>query len=188
MKINQHSNKMKHLKLFLFGMALFLAVTTQAQVSVNVNIGSPPMWGPVGYTNVQYYYLPDVYAYYDINASMFIYQSGGIWVHRSYLPTRYRNYDLYNGYKVVMTDYHGSSPYYHHAEYKRKYAQGYRGPAQHNIGARPEHGNSQGNSEFRNKSYKASDYKNGKPNGKGNNKHSGHDNGNQKKGGGHGKK
>jgi hypothetical protein len=31
-----------------------------SQVSVNVNIGSPPLWGPSGYSNIDYYYLPDV--------------------------------------------------------------------------------------------------------------------------------
>ena len=128
---------MKTLKTVIIGVALFVAVSLQAQVAVNINLGAPPMWGPVGYTNVQYYYLPDVEAYYDIPSSMFIYQSGGLWVHRTYLPVRYRSYDLYSGYKVVMTDYHGSKPYFHHKEYKMKYAKGYRGPAQKNIGERP---------------------------------------------------
>jgi len=188
---------MKSLTIFLFGTALFLAVATKAQVSVNVNIGAPPMWGPAGYSNVQYYYLPDVYAYYDINKSMFIYQSNGVWIHRTYLPTRYRNYDLYNGYKVVMTDYHGSRPYYNHNEYKHKYAKGYRGQVQHNIGERSEHGNSGGNGEFRNQPHKSSSYSKSKGNGhsngegnrQGNNKNSkkgnSHDKGN---GEGHGKK
>ena len=142
----------------------------QAQVSVNVNLGSPPMWGPAGYADVQYYYLPDVYAYYNIHSSMFIYQSGGIWVHRTYLPSRYRNYDLYSGYKVVLTDYQGNKPYVHYKEHKTKYAKGYRGPAQHNIGSRP------GNRNSRTK---------GNPEG-----HSNHenikDNGSQKNNGNHG--
>lgn len=181
------SDKMKILKLFIIVLALFLAGTTQAQVSVNVNIGSPPMWGPVGYTNVQYYYLPDVEAYYDVPSAMFIYQSGGVWIHRTYLPVRYRNYDLYSGYKVVMTDYHGSKPYYHHRDYKVRYAKGYHGPAQKNIGEKPGKGNSKGNSKFRSHSYKASSYSkgknegHGKSNGQGNNKSS-------KKGKSHGKK
>ncbi len=154
---------MKTLKLLIIVMALFLAGTAKAQVSVNVNIGSPPMWGPVGYSNVQYYYLPDVEAYYDVPSSMFIYQSGGVWIHRTYLPVRYRNYDLYSGYKVVMTDYHGSKPYYHHKEYKVRYAKGYHGPAQKNIGEKPGKGHSNGNnSQFRNQSYKASNYSKGK--------------------------
>jgi hypothetical protein len=156
---------MKAFKLIVIVMALFLAGTTQAQVSVNVNIGSPPMWGPVGYSNVQYYYLPDVEAYYDVPSSMFIYQSGGVWIHRTYLPVRYRNYDLYSGYKVVMTDYHGSQPYYHHSDYKVRYAKGYHGPAQKNIGSKPGKSHSNGNSEFRNKSYKSSSYSKGHSNG-----------------------
>lgn len=178
---------MKTLKLIILAVGLFFAGSSQAQVSVNVNIGTPPMWGPVGYTDVQYYYLPDVYSYYDVHSSMFIYQSGGVWVHRTYLPSRYRNYDLYNGYKVVMTDYHGKQPYYNYSDYKVKYAKGYRGPAQKNIGAKPGKGHSNGNnSQFRNKSYKSSNYDKGHSNsnkGKGNGE--GHGKGN---GGGHGKK
>lgn len=128
---------MKSLKIVVLGMALFMAGTVQAQVALSVNIGSPPMWGPVGYSNAQYYYLPDVESYYDVPSSMFIYQNDGVWIRRSYLPVRYRNYNLYNGYKVVMVDYHGSTPYYNHKFYKQKYAKGYRGPAQKTIGSKP---------------------------------------------------
>lgn len=126
-------------------MVLFLSNTAMAQVSVNINFGPPPMWGPVGYTDVRYYYLPDVEAYYDIQTSMFIYYGGGVWVHRAYLPSRYRNYDLYNGYKVVMTDYRGDAPYANFNHHKKQYARGYRGAPQRSIGNRPSHGNSRGN-------------------------------------------
>lgn len=125
----------------MIGMAMILASAAHAQVSVNVNIGSPPMWGPVGYTNVQYYYLPDVEAYYDIHSSMFIYYTGGAWVHRAYLPGKYKNYDLYGGYKVVMRDYHGNAPYSNFKDYKAKYRKGYHGEMQRTIGERPGHGN-----------------------------------------------
>lgn len=130
---------MKALKLIALFTVLFLAGNTQAQVSVNVNIGAPPLWGPVGYTEVQYYYLPDVEAYYDVPNSMFIYYVGGTWVHRTYLPRRYRSYDLYGGYKVVMSDYHGHTPYVHYKEHRSKYAKGYRGHEQKSIGERPAH-------------------------------------------------
>jgi hypothetical protein len=175
---------MKTFKVLLFVIALFVVSSLKAQVSVNVNIGAPPMWGPVGYSNVQYYYLPDVEAYYDVPSSMFIYQSGGTWIHRSYLPVRYRNYDLYNGYKVVMTDYHGNKPYYHHNDYKVRYAKGYRGPAQKNIGYKHENGHSEGNSQFRNQSYKSSGYSREK--GEGHEKSESHGNNNSNKGNGHG--
>jgi len=172
---------MKTLKLGLVGIMLVFAVASQAQVAVTVNIGAPPMWGPVGYSGVQYYYLPDVQAYYDVPASMFIYQSGGIWIHRTYLPTRYRNYDLYSGYKVVLRDYHGHTPYNHYKEHKVKYVKGYRGPAQMNIGHKPDHNYSnppnQGKSNKYKSSGKSEKRNNGKNSGNGNN----HGEGNSKK-------
>lgn len=132
---------MKIIKLVAVAFVLFIAGAANGQVSLNVNIGTPPLWGPVGYSEAQYYYLPDVEAYYDIPSSMFIYYEGSSWVRRSYLPSRYRNYDLYNGYKVVMNDYHGRTPYYNYKEYRTKYAKGYRGQTQRTIGNRPGRGN-----------------------------------------------
>lgn len=133
---------MKYFKIIIFGALLLFANAMKSQVSVNVNIGSPPQWGPVGYTEERYYYLPDVEAYYDINTSMFIYYEENIWVHRTYLPAMYRNYDLYSGYKVVLVDYRGDSPYTHFNDHKVKYAKGYHGKPQKNIGQKPGRSNS----------------------------------------------
>jgi hypothetical protein len=133
---------MKVLKLLITGLVLILAGTLQAQVSVNVTLPTPPPWGPVGYSEARYYYLPDVEAYYDVPSSMFIYNERGAWIHRSYLPGRYRNYDLYSGYKVVMSDYHGDTPYKDFKEHKMKYGRGYHREAQRTIGERPGRGNS----------------------------------------------
>ena len=137
---------MKTLKLVVLGIVLFFASATQAQVSVRFNIGSQPAWAPVGYEDSRFYYLPDVEAYYDVNNSMFIYYEGNSWIHRSYLPNRYRNYDLYSGYKVEMRGYHGKTPYYNHREYKAKYANGKNRFVQRTIGERP------GSSYYRDKS------------------------------------
>jgi hypothetical protein len=136
------SIKMKVLQLIVAGFVLLAANSAQSQVSVNVNLGSPPLWGPVGYTAVRYYYLPDVESFYDIQSSRFIYRTGGVWVHRTYLPRQYRSYDLYQGYKVVMTDYQGNTPYRYYSEYRTKYAKGYHGQAQKTFGERPGQGNS----------------------------------------------
>ncbi len=133
---------MKQLKTIAIGVIILLSFATRAQVSVNVNIGTPPLWGPVGYAETRYYYLPDVEAYYDVQSSMFIYFGGGVWIRRAYLPDRYRNYDLYNGYKVVITDYRGNDPYIHFHNHKIKYKKGYRGGPQKTIGQRPGGGNS----------------------------------------------
>ncbi len=126
---------MKTLKLIALGIILFASSAIHAQVSVNVNIGSPPAWGPVGYSNVDYYYLPDVEAYYDIRATQFIYLNGGTWTRSRYLPGPYRNYNLYNGYKVVLNDYHGSRPYSNFKSHKVKYYKGYHGKPQKSIGS-----------------------------------------------------
>ena len=143
---------MKTFKLIIVALLLFFSVSGQAQISVNVNLGSPPQWGPAGYTNVQYYYLPDVEAYYDVPTSQFIYLNGGTWVRRATLPSRYRTCDLYNGYKVVMSDYHGKTPYSNFREHKKQYAKGYRGKEQHNIGKKPDHGYPNDRNYSRNKS------------------------------------
>jgi hypothetical protein len=145
---------MKVLKFFLIGLFFSITGMMQAQVSVNVNVGTPPPWGPAGYASVNYYYLPDVEAFYDVPSSMFIYNTGGVWVHRAYLPSRYRNYDLYNGYKVVMTDYRGGNPNSYYKEFKTKYGKGYRGPSQKTIGERPGNGNSKMNMPGKGNSYK----------------------------------
>lgn len=128
---------MKALKLILIGITIFLAYAIQAQDSVNQPVYTPPPWGPAGYTNVRYYYLPDVEAYYDLQAAQFVCNSDGEWLHKSRLPSQYKNYDLYEGYKVVMIEYHGSAPYKFFEEHKANYAKGYRGPEQKTIGENP---------------------------------------------------
>jgi len=132
---------MKAIKFIILGIGLIFASEAQAQISVNLNIGTPPQWGPTGYSSARYYYLPDIEAYYDVQKSNFIYISGNSWVRRSQLPKHYRNYDLYNGYKVVMTDYRGNAPYTYYKQHKVKYKKGYRGNPQKNIGNRGGNGN-----------------------------------------------
>ncbi len=116
---------------------LVFAFQSISQVNVNVKIGTAPNWGPAGYSNVQYYYLPDIETYYDINTNMFIYIYNGVWIRRTYLPYRYRNYDLYGGYKVVLNGYHGHNPYGHFHTHRTRYYKGYHGKTQRNIGSKP---------------------------------------------------
>lgn len=127
---------MKTIKLLFAGIFL-MTLSANAQVSVNVNINTPPLWGPVGYTEARYYYIPDIEAYYDIPSAMFIYYDGGGWIRAAYLPYRYRHYDLYGAYKVCLHDY-GPNPYVYYKHHKVKYYHGYRGPHQRTHGARPQ--------------------------------------------------
>ncbi|MEL1241844.1 hypothetical protein [Flavobacterium flavipallidum] len=139
---------MKTLKFIIAAFIIFTTSTSaNAQVSVNVNIGTPPAWGPAGYANIDYYYLPDIECYYDIRHSQFIYFGNGRWIHARQLPVRYRNYDLYHGYKVVLHDYHGRTPYAYFKNHKVKYYKGYKGKPQKAIGYRKydKHDNGRGN-------------------------------------------
>lgn len=146
---------MKILKLIAVGLFLFVSNLMQSQVSVNVNIDlRPPVWGPVGYSNIAFYYLPDIEVYYDIRATQFIYFHRGRWIRSRYLPAPYRNYDLYSGYKVVLRDYHGSHPYYYFNTHRAKYYKGYKGGPQKSIGKNPNYhdhrGDNNGNRGFDN--------------------------------------
>ena len=102
----------------------FKNANAQLHFSVGVNIGAQPEWGPVGYDHADYYYMPDIGAYYDINAHQYIYQENNVWVHRGYLPDRYHNYDMYHGYKVVINN--RPNPWMHDGYYHNHYA-GFRG-------------------------------------------------------------
>ena len=165
---------MKTLKLIATGIVLLVATaTTQAQVSVNVNIGTPPAWGPAGYSNIDYYYIPDVQSYYDIRNSQFIYYGNGRWIRSRYLPQQYRNYDLYSGYKVVINDYHGRTPYIYYKDHKAKYYKGYKGKPQKTIGYR--------NNDKHDYKQKDNKHNSGNKNfNRGNGKGKGHGNGNGK--------
>jgi hypothetical protein len=121
-----NKNNMKKL---IFAVALLMGglsvqiASAQIGFRLNVNIGSQPAWGPVGYSHADYYYMPDVDAYYDVPSHMYIYNENNVWVHRAYLPERYRNYDVYHGYKVVVNQ---PNPWLKHTYYQRTYAP-YRG-------------------------------------------------------------
>ncbi len=98
----------------------------KAQVSLQINIGSQPNWGPRGYDHVDYYYLPEVESYYNVPTRQFVYLERNKWVHRKSLPNRYRNYDLYQGRKIVINQ---PQPYLQHHVYQANYS---RPTARHN--------------------------------------------------------
>lgn len=107
----------------LLGCFTFKNANAQIRISLGLNIASQPDWGPTGYDHAAYYYIPDIDGYYDVNAHQYIYFENNVWVHRTYLPVRYRNYDLYNGYKVVINE---PNPWLRNRVYRTRYAS-YRG-------------------------------------------------------------
>ncbi len=90
--------------ILLIGTGFLVHQKVDAQVKVNINIGSQPVWGPVGYDYVEYYYLPDIETYYYVPTRKFVYLNNGQWVFSTSLPSRYRSYNLNSGYKVVLNE------------------------------------------------------------------------------------
>ncbi|GAA3970252.1 hypothetical protein [Mucilaginibacter dorajii] len=111
------------MKKFILAAAIalgFLSIKpASAQISLSINIGSQPEWGPTGYDRADYYYMPDIDSYYDVNAHQYVYFNNNIWVHSTALPPRYANYDVYHGYKVVVNE---RTPWVHNTVYRTKYA------------------------------------------------------------------
>lgn len=104
---------------------IYKAADAQVRVNVSVNIGSQPDWGPSGYDYAEYYYLPDIDVYYHIPTRQYVYFENNRWFTVASLPSRYMNYDLYRGYKVVINE---SRPWLNNNTYRARYA-GYRGRA-----------------------------------------------------------
>ena len=71
---------------FVLIITFFLANISNAQIDVNINLGSQPVWGPTGYDYVEYYYLPDIDAYYNVPKQRYYYYEKGKWIYRSSLP------------------------------------------------------------------------------------------------------
>lgn len=108
---------------FLTTGLVFNQAEAQVKVNVNVNIESQPVWGPAGYDYVQYYYMPDIDVYYYVPTHRYVYLSNENWIFSPYLPTRYRNYDVFNTYKVVINE---PKAYMHHSVHVVNY-QKYKG-------------------------------------------------------------
>jgi hypothetical protein len=102
----------------LLSAALLGALSAASAQHLSINIGVQPIWGPVGYDHVEYYYLPDIDSYYYVPQHQFIYEEGGQWRRSASLPSRYGNYDLYNSHTVVVND---RNPYRHPQLYRDRY-------------------------------------------------------------------
>ena len=166
--------KLTLLTVLFLSISVFQFSKAQVKLNVNLNVGNQPTWGPVGYDHVDYYYMPDIDAYYNVPQRQFIYLQGNQWIFANSLPSRYSGYNLYNGYKVVINE---PRPYLHHNDYKIKYGKfkGGKGPRQ--VIIRDSHderyknnGRSYNNHED-NGNGKNKGKGNGKGHGKGNDKH-----------------
>jgi len=126
--------------IFLGTIAITKSANAQVQVAVNVNIGSQPAWGPVGYEYVDYYYMPDIDVYYYVPRRQFIYFSNGRWIFATSLPGAFRHYDFYSGYKVVINE---PKPYLRGNVFRERYAR-YKGKRNEQVPLRHDNGNHNG--------------------------------------------
>ena len=110
---------MKRLMLVtLVALSIFAITPAHAQVNVNVNIGTQPVWGPTGYDHVDYYYIPDIDAYYYVSKKQYVYREGNNWVFKKTLPPQYKDFDVYKNYKVVVNE---KRPWLRDEENMKKY-------------------------------------------------------------------
>lgn len=114
---------MKKLMLLLLAVTGFTATTMAQQINVSINIGKQPVWGPVGYDYVDYYYLPDIESYYYVPDRVYVYRYGNDWRRSATLPARYADFDVYHAHKVVINGV--NKPYLYHDKYRKEYY-GYR--------------------------------------------------------------
>jgi len=110
--------------IFATAIAVMGFINSQAQLSFSLNLGTQPAWGTTGYDRADYYYIPDIDAYYDISRRMYVYRNGRRWITARSLPPRYRNADLYHMHKVVINN--DRDPWMHHDRYYKEY-HGYAG-------------------------------------------------------------
>jgi len=89
---------MKAIRLFL--VFFILTQTAHAQVSVQVNMANPPAWAPAHGARVQYYYLPEIDAYFDVHRERFIYYDKARWIRAKKLRKKINAYDFRKG-KIV---------------------------------------------------------------------------------------
>jgi hypothetical protein len=118
---------MKMTKFLLIALVSITFSAAQSQTVVRTTMRLPD-WGVAGNDNATYYYIPDIESYYDVSSRKYVYMNNGKWKRSSALPPAYRNYDLYNGYKVVLTD--RKEPFEDYDNMRVKYAKGFKGDPQ----------------------------------------------------------
>ena len=116
---------MKSAKFFLVAIVFIAFNSLQAQVKTTMTF---PDWGVAGQDDATYYYIPGAETYYDLQNKEYVYMQDGKWIRTSTIPITYANYDLYNGYKVVLTD--KNEPFADYENMRIKYARDFKGEPQ----------------------------------------------------------
>ncbi|HVW95003.1 MAG TPA: hypothetical protein VHA56_03460 [Mucilaginibacter sp.] len=120
--------KLAILSALAFSGLMFSRADAQVSLNVGLRVGpvsiaytkAPVVAGPV-YNDAyddDYYYLPDVNAYYNIRAQRYFYFNGNAWVSALYLPGVYRDYDWRNARHYEIREHR---PYINNEVYRTRY-------------------------------------------------------------------
>lgn len=135
-----------------------LTQSAHAQVGVNVGVRIGPLvinlHKPVVPAVVydDFYYLPEVDAYYSVPERCYYYNDGYNWVNAAYLPGRYRNYDWRSARRYEVRT---ARPYANHEYYRNKF-----GGSRNSWDNR---GGSWGNDQYANRQPNRRDDRNNRP-------------------------
>ena len=111
---------MRKLMMMICLLTTVLCTNARAQTNNANNIMTQPLWGPAGYDYVEYYYIPDIDAYYNVPGAQYIYLEKKHWITVKDLPLRFKNFNFYSAHKIVMNE---PKPYMNYRANKLKFAQ-----------------------------------------------------------------
>ncbi len=115
---------MKKIQLIFIAAIMLFAIKTTAQISVNINLGARPVYhAPQHYyydDNVDYYFLPEIEAYFDNREGLFIYFSTNRWVRSQNLPDYCGDFNINRNQRIAI-DYHGNSPFGDFENHRNRY-------------------------------------------------------------------
>lgn len=69
----------------------------------------------------RYYYLPNMYAYFDLKTNKYIYKINNRWKISSELPRNYGGYSLFKNTKIPIRNYVGNHPQKKLNEHKKQF-------------------------------------------------------------------
>lgn len=112
--------KTPHFTFVLFAFFISNIVTAQEisgyPLASNTELNSTELAG-----NVKYQYYPNLEAYFNTETSEYIFKVNGTWTVAKEIPSGYRGYSMFNGYRVDIKDYFEDKPYEKLSEHKKQF-------------------------------------------------------------------
>ena len=94
---------------------LATAPAAHAQAHIDINVGRPA-WGQPVPQGTQFYYIPEIDGYYDLNAQQYIVSRNGQWIPVAVVD----GYDP-RGFHPVVLDYRGREPWVYVGQHRDRY-------------------------------------------------------------------